>query len=596
MSGALETTRGACVLGVERSLTGRRWVSRLADERVALALAQRLGVPEIVGRVLSARGVTFDEAERFLNPTLRDLLPEPLHLKGMVEAVERLSMAVVQGERIAVFGDYDVDGAASAALLLRFLGAVDGRPRVYVPDRLSEGYGPNTPALLRLRAEGVSLVLTVDCGTLAFEALEEATNAGLDVIVVDHHVAEPRLPRAVAVVNPNRLDETTPHRQLAAVGVAFLLVVALNRALRQAGWYAARPEPNLMAWLDLVALATVCDVVPLTGLNRALVTQGLKVMARRGNLGLAALADVAGLSEPPGAYHLGFVLGPRVNAGGRVGQSDLGARLLASDDPVEATELARRLDTFNRERQELEAAVLAEATAGVEAESAVGSLVFAAGAGWHPGVVGIVASRLVERYGRPACVLGLAGGIGVGSGRSINGIDLGAAVIAARQAGLLIKGGGHAMAAGFTVEEEKLATFRAFLEDRIGAAVPEGGLVRTLYLDGALSPEAVSAEFVATLEKVGPFGSGNAEPRFVVPNATFGWVDVAGEAHVRCSLTGPEGKRLKGIAFRCLDGPLGPALLKHDGAAFHVAGRLRADTFRGNGAVQLLIDDAAPAV
>ncbi|MBX6324314.1 MAG: DHH family phosphoesterase, partial [Rhodospirillaceae bacterium] len=386
------------------------------DPRLALALAQRHGLPEIVGRLLAARGVAVDEAGAFLAPRLREALPDPSRLRDMDRAADRLARAVMSGERIAVFGDYDVDGATSAALLHRFFAAV-GAPllRIHVPDRLREGYGPNLPALLRLKADGARVVVTVDCGTLAFAPLAQARAAGLDIVVVDHHAAEPRLPEAAALVNPNRLDETAGFGELAAVGVAFLLVVAVNRALRRAGWYGpSRPEPDLLQWLDLVALGTVCDVVPLTGLNRALVAQGLKVLGRRGNPGIAALCDVAGLADAPGTYHLGFVLGPRVNAGGRVGESGLGARLLSTDDPAEAAALAGRLDAYNRERRALEQAALEAAIAQVERDGAEGSLLFACGEGWHPGVVGIVAGRLVQRYGLPACVVALGDGVGRG--------------------------------------------------------------------------------------------------------------------------------------------------------------------------------------
>lgn len=590
---ALDSVTADIFLGVAASLTGRRWRLRAGDERQALAIAQRLEVPEIVARVLAARGVGLDQAPGFLSPTLRDGLPDPSHLKDMDAACERLASAVMQGERIAVFGDYDVDGATSSALLARYVAAVGGRLRVYIPDRIKEGYGPNAPALLKLKDEGVSVVVTVDCGTGAFEALAAAADAGLDVIVVDHHEAEERLPRAAAIVNPNRLDDDSPHGQLAAVGVAFLLVVGLNRTLRQAGWFKARPEPDLMAWLDLVALGTVCDVVPLTGVNRALVTQGLKVMAARRNPGLAALADVAGLDEPPGTYHAGFILGPRVNAGGRVGAADLGARLLATDDPAEAIEIARRLDALNRERQAIEAAVLEQAIAQIEQGTRDEALAFAAGEGWHPGVIGIVAGRLKERYNLPACVVALDGGHGIGSARSVGGVDIGAAVIAARQAGLLVKGGGHAMAAGFTVARASLEAARAFIAERVAARLAAAGIVPTLTLDGALKPGGASLALVEHLERVGPFGAGNPEPRFAVPNARLQWVDVVGDAHVRCTIAADAGAPLKAIAFRALDGPLGRALLDHGGVPLHLAGRLRLNTWRGHTSVQFQIDDAA---
>ena len=585
---------GAPFLGVERSLLGRRWRQRAGDDRAALTLAQRLALPEPVARVLAGRGVGVAEAESFLNPTLRALLPDPFHLRGMAAAAARTAAAVMAGEPIGVFGDYDVDGATSAALLEHFFAAVGVPIRVYIPDRLREGYGPNAPALLRLRAEGIRLVITVDCGTAAFEPLATAAEAGLDVIVVDHHIAEPRLPRAVAVINPNRLDETSPHRQLAAVGVAFLLVVAVNRALREAGWYRTRRAPDLMQWLDLVALGTVCDVVPLTGANRALVTQGLKVMARRVNPGLAALADVARLDERPNAYHLGFLLGPRVNAGGRVAEADLGVRLLTTRDPAEAQSLAQRLDGYNQERQEIEAAVLEEAAAAIEG-AASGALAFAAASGWHPGVIGIVASRLKERYNRPAFVVALEGAVGRGSGRSVSGVDMGAAVIAAKQAGLLINGGGHAMAAGLTVAVERLETLHAFLEERIGSEIVEKQIVPTLTLDGALALAGANRALVELLARLEPYGAGNAEPVFALRDARVVRAEVVGAGHVRSILADAAGGRLKAIAFRSLETPLGQALLRTPAMPLHVAGHLRADSWAGPAGVQLVIEDAAVA-
>ncbi|MEA2779048.1 MAG: single-stranded-DNA-specific exonuclease [Rhodospirillaceae bacterium] len=582
-------------LGIERSLTGRRWRSRGSDERAGLAIAQRLALPEIVGRLLAGRGVGPEAAESFLNPTLREMLPDPSRFRDMDTAAERLARAVMDGEGIAVFGDYDVDGATSSALLARFFAAA-GRPiRIYIPDRMKEGYGPNLPALLGLQREGMRIVVTVDCGVTAFEPLAAAAEAGLEVIVVDHHVAEPRLPQAVAVVNPNRLDETAGHGELAAVGVAFLLAVAVNRVLRRAGWYGgARAEPDLKQWLDLVALGTICDVVPLKGLNRALVAQGLKVMGGRGNIGLAALADVARLSEAAGAYHCGFLLGPRVNAGGRVGAADLGARLLSTSDPVEAAAIAQRLDGYNTERRQIEEGVLAEAIAQVEIKLAPG-LVFVASAGWHPGVIGIVAGRLKERYGRPACVVALAEGIGKGSGRSVAGLDLGQAVIAARQAGLLINGGGHVMAAGFTVDAGKVDALHDFLSERLGAALNGERPQPTLDVDAALQPGAATPGFVSQVERLGPFGSGNSEPRFALTAARVVRAAPAGEAHVRCVIVGSDGGRLKGIAFRSLEGELGRALLQPSGPALHLAGHLRADRWQGRNEVQFLIDDAAVA-
>ena len=595
----------ACFLGVERSFLGKRWEERLGDPRAALMLSQRLGLPEVVGRVLAARGIGPDEAEGFLEPRLRDLLPDPLRLKDMDAAVERLAAAVMGGEGIAVFGDYDVDGATSAALLTRFLRAAGNAPRIYVPDRIEEGYGPNAKALLKLKAEGAAVVVTVDCGILAFEALAAAAEAGLDVIVLDHHSAEPDLPRARAVVNPNRQDEMPLAEDpgklgyLAAVGVAFLVVVALNRALREAGWYdpGTRPEPDLMAWLDLVALGTICDVVPLLGLNRALVAQGLKVMAGRRNIGLAALGDVAHLSEPPGTYHAGFILGPRINAGGRVGESGLGARLLATEDAAEAAQIATQLDDYNIERRAIEAVALDQAIEQVESGAKPESLVFVVGDGWHPGVIGIVAGRLKERYGLPSLVLAVdpVSGLAKGSGRSVPGVDLGNAVIAARQAGILINGGGHPMAAGLTLAADRIDDLRAFLTPRLGARLEAIQYRPALGFDGALQPSGASYELLRELERCGPFGAGVAAPRFALPAARLLHTKVVGQGHLRCVLTGADGGRLKGIAFRAVDNGLGALLQQRSGSPVHLAGKLRADTWAGPEAVQFVIEDAALA-
>jgi single-stranded-DNA-specific exonuclease len=594
------STPAAPFLGVERSVSGRRWRVRPADEGDARTIAERLALPEIVGRLLANRGIGLDEAPGFLAPRLRDQLPDPAHLRDMEPAVARLVRAISDGEPIVVFGDYDVDGATSAALLLRFFAAVGAHASVYVPDRMREGYGPNAPALLRLKAEGAAVAVTVDCGATAHDALAAAAAAGLDVIVVDHHVTEPLLPPAVAVINPNRLDEESPHGVLAAVGVAFLLAVAVNRALREAGWYAARAEPDLLQWLDLVALGTVCDVVPLTGVNRALVRQGLRVARQARNPGLRALAAVGSVTTPLDAYHLGFVLGPRVNAGGRVGAADLGARLLATDDPALAAELAQRLDAYNSERREIEAQTLAAAIEAVEAWPQSPALVFVAAEGWHPGVIGIVAARLKERYERPACVVALADGLGKGSGRSVPGVALGPAVIAARQAGLLVNGGGHAMAAGFTVAAERLDALRDFLAERLGDGIDRERPVPELMIDAALSVAGATAGLIDHLEAIAPFGAANPEPRFAFPSALLAHVEPVGPngagGHLRCVLadtTGPA--RLKAIAFRVADTPLGAFLAAARGRAIHLAGTLRRDTWRGGDAVQLIIDDAAPA-
>jgi single-stranded-DNA-specific exonuclease len=600
-----EALEAPAFLNVERSATGRRWARRPSDERLTLALAQGHGVPELVARVMAARGVTMDGAESYLSPTLRALMPDPSHLRDMDAAAARIARAVRAGEGIAILGDYDVDGATSAALLRRFLRCLGVDPAIHIPDRIKEGYGPNAPALEALARRGARLVITVDCGTTAFAPLEAASAAGLEVIVVDHHAAEARLPTALAVVNPNRLDDPSPHKSLCAAGVAFLLVVAVNRLLRSEGYYASggRAEPDLMGWLDLVALGTVCDVVPLTGLNRALVSQGLKVMARRTNAGIRALSDLCKLTEKPDAFHAGYVLGPRVNAGGRVGASDLGVRLLSTDDAAEAARLAQLLDGHNAERRAVEADVLADALSRLEADPsallATPELVFAVGEGWHPGVIGIVAARLKERYNRPACVVAVDGdGVGKASGRSVRGVDLGAAVIAARQAGLLVAGGGHRMAAGFTAGRDRLDELKGFLAARIREQQAlTGPPVPTLEVDGAISVHGVTTELVSLLDRLAPFGTGNAEPRFALMDARVVRADVVGQNHVRCIVTAGAGTgaRLKAIAFRALDGDLGRLLLKSAGAPLHLAGYLRPDRWNGQDGVQLMIEDAAPA-
>jgi len=556
-------------------------------------------VPEVVGRVLAGRGVDLDEAPTFLTPTLRALLPDPSSFLDMDRAVHRLAQAIREDEIIAVFGDYDVDGATSSALLRRFLDAVGAQVLVHIPDRMTEGYGPNGPALRSLRERGAGVVVTVDCGITAFTALDEARAVGLDVVVVDHHAPADHLPEAVAVVNPKRRDETTPHRDLAAVGVTFLLVVGINRLLRESGWYTAkagRSAPDLMALMDLVALGTVCDVMPLVGLNRAYVVQGLRVMARRGNLGLAALADVAGVAEAPTAYHLGYVLGPRVNAGGRVGEAPSGMRLLSTEDALEARRLAEALDGFNRDRQQIEAQVLLEAIEQVEGMANPvdnGPLVLAAGEGWHPGVIGIVASRLKERFGLPACVLAIEGNHVKGSGRSVPGLDLGRAVIAAREAGLLTLGGGHPMAAGFSLEPDQIAPFRTFLSARLAEQLGEDGSIldAPLDLDGVLTVEGANTDLLAHLDRVAPFGPGNPEPLFVVADARIVHADVVGMGHVRCALQGQAGGRLKAIAFKAADDDLGQALLRGRGRVAHLAGPLRLDRWQGRTQAQLIIQD-----
>lgn len=594
MSGIAERTVSDNVLAVERSVSGKRWRPRLVNDRLGLAIAQRLSLPEIVGRVLAARGIDVSEVESFLDPRLRRHLPDPLILRDMDRAIDRLFQALVEGEKVAVFGDYDVDGATSSALLKRFFIAIGADLRIYIPDRLKEGYGPNGPALQRLAGEGMKVAITVDCGISAHAALQEAEEAGLDVIVVDHHAAESRLPRAIAIVNPNRLDETGQLGHLAAVGVTFLLVVGLNRRLRENGWFKNHPEPDLRQWLDLVALGTICDVAPLTGLNRAFVAQGLKILGQRRNRGLAALADVAGVRELPGTFHAGFVLGPRVNAGGRVGEAELGARLLSTESADEAVRLAARLDAYNQERREIEAGVFDEALSQAETQRlGLASPMIVAGERWHSGVVGIVASRLVERYARPAFVIALENGIGKGSGRSVPGVDLGMAVVAARQAGLLINGGGHPMAAGLTVEEGKLTELKAFLSERIERDVGQNGFSPSIGIDGSLTLGAVNEALMDDLKSLAPYGRGHAEPRFVFPAIRVARSNVVGNGHVRCFLADEAGGRLGGIAFRAADRALGETLLRARNSLLHLAGHLRENNWQGRTEIQLVIDDAA---
>ncbi|NKB21106.1 MAG: single-stranded-DNA-specific exonuclease RecJ [Alphaproteobacteria bacterium] len=583
-------------LGVERSVSGKKWQARLKDERLATALAQRFELHDVVARVLAARDVQLDDAASFLNPTLKAMLPDPAHLRDMRPAVERIIKAIHDGETIGVLGDYDVDGATSSALLVRFFSALGQIVPVYIPDRQKEGYGPNLPALLDLKEKGASVVITVDCGTTAYDPLEAGADAGIEIIVVDHHVAEPRLPAGSLVINPNRADEDSPCGQLAAVGVTFLLLVAINRALRDASWYGEEhPEPNLLSLLDLVALGTICDVVPLTGVNRALVTQGLKVLAGRSNPGIAALADVAKVDKPLDAYHAGFVLGPRVNAGGRVGDSALGVRLLTTQDSSEARAVAQLLDDYNSERKEIEQAVQEAAITQAEEQAKTDKpIILVAGNGWHPGVIGIVAGRLRERFDRPSCVVALSEGIGKGSGRSVRGVALGPAVIAAHQAGLLVNGGGHNMAAGFTVEQDRLEELTDYLAEHISRQLDGTTLMPTMSFDGALSPAGATPEVIEMLERAGPFGSGNPRPRFAIPQARIVDSGIVGKDHVRCILTGADGTgRLKAIAFRSADTPLGRALMDTRGLPLHVAGNLRIDEWQGRVSAQLFIDDVA---
>ncbi|PQO22569.1 single-stranded-DNA-specific exonuclease RecJ [Rhodobacteraceae bacterium WD3A24] len=577
-------------LDIEESLTGRRWSGPTeAEDRHAEALAQKTGLPPALAAVLARRGVAAEESEAFLAPTLRALLPDPLALRDMGVAADRLLAAVAGRERIAIFADYDVDGGASAALLLTWLHEAGREATLYIPDRIDEGYGPNAPAM-RALARDHDLIVCVDCGTLSFEAIAAAE--GADVVVVDHHLGGETLPPALAVVNPNRQDEAGDLGHLCAAAVVFLLLVEANRRGRAQGLCG----PDLMAMLDLVALATVADVAPLTGVNRALVRQGLTVMARRERPGLVALADSARLTSAPAAYHLGFVLGPRVNAGGRVGRADLGARLLATRDASEAAALAERLEALNAERREIEAAVRDAALTQAEARGLDAPLVWAADEGWHPGVVGIVASRLKEATGRPAVVIGLEGAEGKGSGRSVAGVDLGAAVQRLAAEGLLIKGGGHRMAAGLTVARDRLDEAMA----RLGALLARQGAgaeagPRELRHEGLLMPGAATLELAERIEAAGPFGAGAPAPRYAIPDMGIRAVRRIGAGHLRLTADDGMGGRIEAVAFGAFDGPLGPALEAHSGLRFHLSGRLEINDWGGRRRAQLRLEDAARA-
>ncbi|MBV9955055.1 MAG: single-stranded-DNA-specific exonuclease RecJ [Pseudolabrys sp.] len=587
-------------LGVEHSATGRCWRDRL-DERGqarALAIAQQAGVPELLARVLAGRGVEAAGVAEYLDPTIKRLLPDPNGITSMSAAAARIADAIVKSERIAIFGDYDVDGATASALLARYLRHCGLDPLIHIPDRIFEGYGPNVDAVRNFAAQGITLLVTVDCGTTSIEPLNEAHRLGLDTVVIDHHQADEQLPPAVAVVNPNRADDLSGLGNLAAAGLVFITLVAISRELRARNfWTPARTEPDLLSYLHLVALGTVADVVPLSGLNRALVVKGLVALRRRESIGATALMDVSRLSGPPEAWHLGFLLGPRINAGGRIGRADLGVRLLIEDDPAEAARIAFELDRLNKERQAIEIAALAQAE--TEATMALGengnaATIVTAQPGWHPGVVGLLAARLKERFGRPAFAIALdPSGVGTGSGRSIPGVDLGNAIRRAVREGLLQKGGGHAMAAGVTLAKDRLAAFRAFLEEALKQSVAAARREDVLKIDGAVSAGGANVELCNLLAKAGPFGAGNPEPVLALPAHTVVFADPVGESHVRARLRGDDGKFVNVIAFRAAGQPLGRALMERRGSTLHAAGSLAVDRWQGGERVQLRLIDVA---
>lgn len=569
----------------ERSITGQAWRWRGAGG----------DADDLVTQLLLARGCPFEELEAHRNPTIRAFMPDPSIFRDMEAAADRLADAVMAGETVTIFGDYDVDGATSAALLIRLLRQLGLAAGYYIPDRLLEGYGPSGDALVRLAEGGSTLVVTVDCGAQAFEALDMARAAGLDVIVVDHHKCAAALPVAHALVNPNRLDEEegAAHGHLAAVGVAWLLGAALIRTLRGRGWFQTREEPKLLDLLDIVALGTVADVAQLRGLNRAFVAQGLKVMRNRRNVGLDALMIASRLTRAPACSDLGFALGPRINAGGRVGKSDLGVRLLTTEDPIEAQEIAAELDALNTERRAIEAAVqdAADALIAGQGNRAVAVV---SGEGWHPGVIGIVAGRLKEKLGRPAIVIAVDGdGTGKGSGRSISGVDLGAAVLAAKDSGLLVAGGGHAMAAGLTIEAARIDAFAEFLDDRLSADVARAGESRALLIDAVIAPGGVTPALADALEEAGPYGMGWPAPRIAAGPMRVIKADIVGKDHVRAIMAGDDGRSLKTVAFRQAETELGQAILHGArGRRLWVAGRAKVDDWGGRQSAELHIDDA----
>lgn len=599
MSEPVDTVARA-FLGVEQSVSGQRWVSRLdqAGQNRALAMAQVHGIPELITRVLAGRGVGVDEALEFLDPTIRSLMPDPHTLTDCEKAANRLALAIEEGEKVAIFGDYDVDGAAASALMYRFLHHFDLEPEIYIPDRIFEGYGPNPAAMQQLAANGASLIVTVDCGSTSHESLAAAKQAGTDVVVIDHHQVGTELPPCEALVNPNREDDLSGQGHLCAAGVVFLVLVATLRVLKDRQVRKAFTL-DLLSYLDIVALATVCDVVPLKGLNRAYVVKGLVAARHMNNVGLAALFKKAGLGGPVTPYHFGFLIGPRINAGGRIGDAALGSRLLTLDDPSQAEVIAERLDELNRERQAMETVMLAEAEAEALYEYGDGSgagVIVTARENWHPGIVGLLASRLKDRFRRPAFAIAFdSSGKGSGSGRSINGFDLGKMVRTAVDMGLLVKGGGHAMAAGLTVERANLGRLRTFFEE--SAAKTVGALVENsvLKIDGAIGASGATTEMVDRLEAAGPYGSGHSQPIFAVPAHRLKDARPVGTSHIKITLEALDGSRLDGIAFRAADTPMGQLLLNSRGKSVHVAGTLGADQWQGQRRVQLRVIDAALA-
>ena len=578
-------------LDTDKSLGGNLWRFRPVDERQTELISQRYNLPYLVAQIISSRGIPVDSVLSFIDPKLQTLMPDPYCLKDMKIAAQRLAKAISTSEKIGIIGDYDVDGATSTSVLRKFLEANGIIPSVHIPER-EEGYGPSRQAFDEFKAQGINLVVTVDCGTTAFDVFDYAVSEGFEVIVLDHHEAEVMLPKVCAVVNPKRLDEQNDYdylKYMAAVGVVFMTIVAINRELRQTGFYQTHTEPKLMDMLDLVALGTVCDVVPLLGLNRAFVRQGLKVMSLRRNIGLKALIDSSGISEAPEAFHLGYVLGPRINACGRVGEAALGNRLLCSHNEQEAALLAAKLNDFNAQRKEIEGYVLLKAIEMLESQPQEYPIAFVAGHDWHQGVIGIVAGKLKERYNLPSFVMSVEADEVKGSARSIPGVDLGALVMAAKEKGLLTKGGGHTMAAGFSLEESKLEDFRRFAGEYVRDRLGDEDITPIIELDGQLDLAGATVSLADKLALLEPYGAGNSEPRLLLRRVRINKPSIVGSGHIRCFLGGDNGGSLKAMAFRIADTELGKTLLNPSGSLFDVVGILRKDNWQGRNSVQFMI-------
>lgn len=578
----------------KKSLGGNIWKLSLSDERIAELIAQRFSLPFIVSRIISARNIKVDDVQNFIEPKLQNLMPNPSCLKDVDKASSRIAKAIMQKQKVAIIGDYDVDGATSSSVLRLFLESVGINPIVHIPER-DEGYGPSTKSFDTFSSLGIDLVITVDCGTTAFEVFDYAKSKNIEVIVLDHHEAEVKLPDVYALVNPKRLDEENDYpylKYMAAVGVVFFTIVAINRELRQLGFFESHPEPNLMQWLDLVALGTVCDVVPLLGLNRAFVRQGLKIMSLRGNTGLKALIDKSNISEAPSTFHLGYVLGPRINACGRVGESAMGNKLLCIKDDFQAQILADKLNEFNEQRKEIESYVLLNAIEMLEGNPQDYPIAFVSGHDWHQGVIGIVAGKLKERYNVPAFVMSIEDDEVKGSARSIPSVDLGALIISAKEAGVITKGGGHTMAAGFSLTEDKIPEFRKFVGEYVLSKIGSEEIMPVIEVDGCLDLLGATTELAEKFELLEPFGAGNSEPKLVLEHIRIVKPSIVGSGHIRCILSSNNGGSLKAMAFRVADTELGQALLNSNGASFNVVGVLRKDNWQGRNSVQFIIDDA----